>query len=44
MIWAYIYGLDGKPLLVCPAMDAQLWGLLECGLWFRYVLIEDAEP
>ena len=42
MIWVHIQGHDGRPLLVCPATDAQLWGLLEDGHWFRYVLVEEA--
>lgn len=41
MIWVHVYGTDGRTLLICPALDAQLWWLLEGDRWWRYQLIPD---
>lgn len=42
MIWAHLFASDGTLLLVCPAVDAELWYLLHGSHWFRYQLIEEA--
>lgn len=45
MIWVYLYGQDGRLLLVCPAVDALMWGFLEGTHWFRFALIgSSADP
>lgn len=48
MIWVYLHGQDGRPLLVCPAVDAELWYLLDGSRWWRYELVcdpaEEAPP
>ena len=44
MIWARIYSRDGTLLLVCPAVDAELWYLLHGAYWFQYELVEEARP
>jgi hypothetical protein len=40
MIWVHLYK-DGKLLLICPATEAQMWGFLECGYWWEYILVPD---
>jgi len=42
MVWAHVYGSDGKLLLVCPAEDAAEWWLLHGSHLWRYILIEEA--
>lgn len=48
MIWVHLYGWDEskrewRPLLVAPAVDAELWWLLQGDRWFRYALVPEAE-
>lgn len=42
MVWVHIHATNGTLLLVCPAEDANLWGLLNGQYWFRYELGEES--
>lgn len=44
MIWVHLYASDGTLLLVCPAVDAELWWLLHGAYGYRYQLIDEVPP
>jgi hypothetical protein len=42
VIWVIICGADGRALLICPAVDAQLWWFLEGEYYWRYRHVPEA--
>lgn len=44
MVWAQIFGSDGRLMLVCPAVDAELQGFLSGAYYFRFILVEERCP